>query len=162
MNVVDLPEPRKIQVTPEERVRRQRKILSALLWLVIGYSFIHKIGVPFVLKFTRLSTSPYAELDPWFFLPLALGLALRRKEFTFASFLAGGGIVYGLVEVLLSIRGTYPGWLGISKILSSTPFAGICIGFLSGPFPERVPRAAWWGVVAIATLKAVWLSGRFW
>lgn len=162
MIVIDLPEPRKIEITPEERLVRQRKVISALLWLVVGYAFIHKIGVPLVLKFTRLSTSPYAEIDLWFFWPLALALALRRKEFSLASFLAGGGILYAFVDIVLSVRGVYPGWLGISKILSAAPFGGVCIAFLTGPFPERVTRSAWFGVIAIALTKALLLTRSLW
>lgn len=162
-NVIDLPEPRRRPpASAAEKQQRQWRVLTTILWLVIGYAFIHKVGVPFVLKFTRLASSPYAELDWWFALPLALGLSVRAGNFWLVSFCAGGGIVYGAVETILSLKGVYPGWLGISKLLSSAPFAGVCIAMMSGPYPQRVTRAAWYGVSAVATVRIVQQIWEVW
>ncbi len=159
---MDLPNPKPVVFTPEEQRRRSGSILYALLWLVIGYAFIHKIAVPLALKLTPLADSPYAHLDLWFFPAFALAYCLKTGNNTAASFFAGGGIVYGAYEILMTANGAYPGWLGFSKMLSSIPLAGLCVAFLSGPHLKTVARAAWLGALSVTLIKLFLWGMRGW
>lgn len=154
-HVVDLPEPKRIEVTPEHRIMRQWDLVIAFLWLSALYATLHKCLVPIVLSFTRLANSPYATWNPWFFHPLLMViLAGRDKKLTLAtSLLAGAGIFHGIVETALVAGGKVTGWHAFSHLLAAIPFAAVCVALLSGPFKGKDFRAAWAGALLVAMLS---------
>jgi len=151
---IDLPEPRRLTLSAEERARRERDLLITLTTLAGGYSLLHKLLVPLVLKTTALATSPYSRVDWWWAHTLALlaCLYLLPQTRTLLSLLAGAGIVYAAVETIEAYLGLFPGWLAISRLLSSIPIGGLCIAILtSGNFPIRT-RYVWAGSFLAALL----------
>lgn len=163
VNVIDLPEPRRVVTTPADKPRRQWNLVLAFLWLTALYAGLHKGLVPFVLGFTALSGSPYAQLSPWFLHPLLLAVLASRAQKLSAttSLLSGAGITHGALEVLAVVQGQAVGWLVFSRLLAAVPFAIVCIALLTGPFPGRDSRAAWMGaaIVGVFPLAAYFLGG---
>jgi len=154
---IDLPEPRRLALSAEERGRRERELLITLTTLAGGYSLVHKLAVPLVLKATALSTSPYSRVDWWWAHTVALlaCLYLLPQTTSLLSVLAGAGIVYAAVETIEAYLGLLPGWLAVSRLLSSIPIAGLCIAILtSGRFPIR-PRYVWAGTLVAALVLYV-------
>jgi len=146
--MTDLPEPKRRVLTPAEALARERKLLTTLAILAVAYSCLHKLLVPIALKGTALATSPYSKIDVWWAHSAALLFCLCYLPQTerLLSLLAGAGVVYGAVETAEAFLGHLPGWLAISRLLSSIPIAGICIAILtSRRFPVR-PGYAWAGV----------------
>ncbi len=153
---MDLPEPKRVPLTPEEKNRQRWSILVAFTWLMTAYVVLHKGIIPLVLKFTPLSTSLYARIDPWFFLPVFLlqSLLRYREMAPVTCFWAGSGIAYGALELYSVLKGQHQGWLIISHTLSSVPITILSIAFLSGPFPKRKTELAWVG--ALVTFIIQW------
>lgn len=145
--MTDLPEPKRRILSAEESLARERRLLITVATLAVVYSCLHKFLVPIALKATALALTPYARIDWWWAHSVALLACLYFLPQTqrLLSVLAGAGVVYGAVEAAEAYLGHLPGWLAISRLLSSIPIAGLCIAILTGGrFPVR-PAFAWAG-----------------
>lgn len=146
----DLPEPRRPAFNPEERQRRTRGVFLIFLYVLCVYSLVHKVAIPVVLKFTLLSSTPYAHIDAAALLPVLVLYFFRKGNLGWiGSLLAGASIAYGGAESYLILKGQYPGWLGVSRFLSSVPLSIWCIAVLTGGMVKPVVWSAWSGAMVI-------------
>ncbi len=153
MNDADLPEPQRPILNWKERKKRETHLFATFLIFIASYAFLHKFIVPFCLSFTALRSTPYAQIDLWF-IHAALIAYLFHKQKTnsfWISFLAGGAIVYGILEMKEVFEGRYVGWLSFSRLLSSIPLALSCIFLMTRKGRDRSHRAAWAGVFFLTT-----------
>lgn len=159
----DLPEPRRASLSETERRERQARALRAGLFVAIGYALLHKVIVPVFLRLTPLAATPFARIDVWAVHSLLLALALteRYREGSALSFLSGAGVVYAIYEFYELVLGRLPGWLSISRLVSSIPIGIGCAMLLASPVAGRHPRWAWGGALGLAAFLAILeLTGR--
>lgn len=149
MSQSDLPEPKVVILSAEEQNARHWYLISTFVTFVAGYSVIHKLLIPFFLKFTQVTKTPYSQVDPYFIhaVLLAYLLTKERRNTKLVSLLCGFGVIYGITEIAHTAQGLYEGWLAVSRLLSAVPLA-IASGYvMSQPSAERSFSMAWFGAL---------------
>lgn len=148
MAEIDLPEPKARVFSPEERERRQKRLIMAMLILCASYALLHKLMVPLILKLTPLWDSPHARIDWWFCHSILLVGVLKYQQglFRAGSLLAAVGVLYGVFEAYEVVSGRLVGWVAFSHLLSSIPVAFCCVVLLSSRSSKKNIAAAWSGV----------------
>lgn len=149
MSNIDLPEPQPLHLTQEEEDARHWKLISTFMVFVTVYAVVHKLIIPFSLKFTHVTKTPYSIIDPFFIHPVLLSILLVKKKgnTSIISFLCGFGVLYGIAEVFHVLNGKYEGWLAVSRLLSAIPIAIGSIYVMSQRNEGRRFSMAWGGAL---------------
>lgn len=149
MSHPDLPEPQALSLSPEEKNKRHWQVISTFVAFVAAYSVIHKLLLPFFLKFTQVTKTSYSQVDPYFIHAVFLAYCLQkeRRNTKLISLLCGFGVVYGVSELFHTLQGQYEGWLAVSRLLSAVPLAIISSYVMSQSSPERSFSFAWIGAL---------------
>lgn len=145
--IKDLPDPVRTNYSEEERRYRQWRLLVIFIQFVTFYACLHKLFIPITLKFTSLSETPYADIQPSLVLALFFSLLTSNSKSNNAriSFLAGVLIVFGVSEIYQTSIHRVSGWFAFSRLLSAVPLA-VASGYAMSrrSFQGKV-RHAWLG-----------------
>jgi len=145
------------RITPETDASTTWILVNAFLMVFMLYAGLHKVAVPLALKLTSLSRSRYAEIDFGFLYVLSFWWAMRKQGHMtrLNSALAGAGIAYGAYELMEVLLGRLPGWLAISRLLSSLPICGLAITVLTSKNLKANVRWGWLGALGFLSLAGL-------
>ena len=156
---MDLPEPRKVVLTPKAADDQKWQMFATINALLIAYAAIHKFLMPWIRW--GWSDDGHFYFDPWLLFHPIVAFALYRRETRAVSLASCLGLGYCLVKgpaSVIQLSSATAQWSSLSSAMTEGLSLGFILPWLSSRRGER--RASWGGLVLAGLLLGA-LSARY-